>query len=324
MEEYVSIIVPVYKVEKYLDRCVESIVSQKYKNIEIILIDDGSPDRCPDMCDGWKEKDERIKVIHKQNGGLSEARNAGLQIAEGEYIVFVDSDDYIEPTMISNLVSAIKKNGSKMALSGIRCINESGERVYEKDDSPIRDGNFTARELLPLFYENLGWYYIVAWNKMYHRSLFENKGFPVGKIHEDEFVAAQLIWEAGNIECISNEEYNYIYMRKGAITSSNRGIKFVHWLEALYIRYNFYKSKNAKELMMVTRAVYFRELEKLFLDEEMKGSLSKPILKQVKGQYEQMKEKTMREKIYWILFQISPRIEYSLVRKLRVLKGNNK
>ena len=98
-EPLVSVIVPVYKVEKYLDKCIESIVGQTYENLEIILVDDGSPDNCPTMCDEWAQKDSRIKVIHKENGGLSSARNAGLDACTGDYIGFVDSDDWIEPDM---------------------------------------------------------------------------------------------------------------------------------------------------------------------------------------------------------------------------------
>ena len=100
MEELISVIIPVYKVEEYLDECVLSVIRQTYANLEIILVDDGSPDNCPRMCDEWATKDSRIKVIHKENGGLSDARNAGLDAAEGQYIAFIDSDDYIKPDMM--------------------------------------------------------------------------------------------------------------------------------------------------------------------------------------------------------------------------------
>ena len=113
----ISVIVPVYKVEKYLDRCVESIVNQTYKNLEIILVDDGSPDNCPVMCDEWAEKDERIRVIHKENGGLADARNAGMNIATGDYIGFVDSDDWIEP----NMYEVLLKNALKYDADISRC-----------------------------------------------------------------------------------------------------------------------------------------------------------------------------------------------------------
>ena len=108
-EELISVIVPVYKVEKYLNKCVQSIIQQTYTNLEIILVDDGSPDNCPQMCDEWAKKDSRIVVIHKKNGGLSDARNAGIAVAKGKYIGFVDSDDYIESTMYEDLYLAISK-----------------------------------------------------------------------------------------------------------------------------------------------------------------------------------------------------------------------
>ena len=114
----ISVIVPVYKVEKYLDKCVESIVNQTYKNLEIILVDDGSPDNCPAMCDEWAEKDERIRVIHKENGGLADARNAGMDIATGDYIGFVDSDDWIEPNMYEVLLkNALKYDADISTIS---------------------------------------------------------------------------------------------------------------------------------------------------------------------------------------------------------------
>ena len=113
----ISIIVPVYNVEKYLERCIESIVNQTYKDIEIILVDDGSPDNCPVICDRYAEKDNRIKVIHKQNGGLINARKSGLEIAQGDYIGFVDSDDWIEPEMYEYFAQMINKYSPDMVLS---------------------------------------------------------------------------------------------------------------------------------------------------------------------------------------------------------------
>ncbi len=112
--DLISVIVPVYKVEAYLNRCVESIVNQSYSNLEIILVDDGSPDRCPEMCDVWSQKDKRIKVIHKENGGLSDARNAGMAIATGTYIGFVDSDDWIDRDFYEKLLLTLKENHAQL------------------------------------------------------------------------------------------------------------------------------------------------------------------------------------------------------------------
>ena len=118
----ISVIVPIYNVEEYLNRCVESIVNQTYQKLEIILVDDGSPDNCPRMCDDWAKKDSRIKVIHKENGGLSDARNAGMKITTGEYISFIDSDDYIETCMIEILYEAIKKYDCDIASCRVRIV----------------------------------------------------------------------------------------------------------------------------------------------------------------------------------------------------------
>ena len=129
-DELITVIVPVYKVEKYLDRCVQSIVDQTYTNLEIILVDDGSPDNCPKMCDEWAKKDKRIKVIHKQNGGLSDARNAGLEKAKGKYVGFVDSDDYISPIMYEKLYKCIIDNQADMAMCGFSTVDEKGKVTY--------------------------------------------------------------------------------------------------------------------------------------------------------------------------------------------------
>ena len=116
-EPLICVIVPIYKVEAYLDRCICSIVEQTYQNLEILLIDDGSPDRCPELCDAWAQRDPRIRVIHKKNGGLSDARNAGIEVAKGEWLSFVDSDDYIMPQMYQRLLSVCLENQADIAVS---------------------------------------------------------------------------------------------------------------------------------------------------------------------------------------------------------------
>ena len=166
-EPVVSVIVPVYKVEPYLDRCVQSIVGQTYKNLEIILIDDGSPDHCPAMCDAWAEKDSRVQVIHKENGGLSSARNAGLAIATGAFLQFTDSDDWLELEMIAYLVDLAERSGADV----VRCgYFES----YETDepDHPIGKSqclcHSPAEQIIDLM--NDGYLSGVVWNKLYRRS----------------------------------------------------------------------------------------------------------------------------------------------------------
>lgn len=322
MDSLISVIIPVFKVETFLPRCIESIRNQTYQNIEIILVDDGSPDRCPEICDNYAEKDARVQVIHKKNGGLSDARNAGINVANGEHICFVDSDDYIQPTMVEHLASAVENTGVKLAISNLKAVDEKGCRIFPVEQSPIRAGLFSVQELLPKLYQGMGWYYIVAWNKLYHRSLFEQIRFPVGKIHEDEFVIAQIMWTAQNIACIDSEEYIYIYQRKGGIMTSRQVQSHCDWLEALYQRFVFCKTESSlAEFTAETRAVYFRELNNLFLEPELSEQATPEQCKKAKQQYALMSGKTKTERVNWLLFQINPKLEYNIVQKVRKIQG---
>lgn len=148
----VSIVVPVYKVEKYLDQCVESILNQSYKNIEVLLIDDGSPDRCPQMCDAWAQKDSRVRVIHKENAGAGEARNTGLENVTGDYLCFVDSDDYIHPNMIRNAYEYLQENSVDIVLFGMSRVDSEGKLVSQNLPMPpykVFRGNMVQEILLP-------------------------------------------------------------------------------------------------------------------------------------------------------------------------------
>lgn len=322
MNSLISVIIPVFNVEKFLPRCVESVQKQTYTNIEIILVDDGSPDRCAEICDAYAEKDSRIRVIHKKNGGLSDARNAGMDIARGEYFCFIDSDDYIQPTMLEHMSSAIESSGAKLALCNLMCVDEKGSRVFDAQESCIQSGVFSAHELLPRFYQKLGWYYIVAWNKLYHRSLFEDIRFPFGKIHEDEYIAAQIIWNAQTIVCLESEEYIYIYQRKGSIMNSRKVRSHCDWLEALYQRFEFCKEKRTlADFTAETRAVYFRELNNLFLKPELAKNTTRDQRKKAKWQYAKMSGKTVTEQVNWILFQINPKLENQFVQEVRKIRG---
>lgn len=162
----VSIIVPVYKVEKYLDRCVQSIVSQTYKDLEIILVDDGSPDHCPAMCDAWVAKDDRVQVIHKENGGLSSARNAGLEIATGAFLQFTDSDDWLEPEMIAYLVDLAERSEADVVRCGYFESYETDEPDHSIGESRCMHPN-AANQIIDLM--NDGYLSGVVWNKLYRR-----------------------------------------------------------------------------------------------------------------------------------------------------------
>lgn len=180
----ISIIIPIYKVEQYLDECVTSIISQTYKDLEIILVDDGSPDSCPQMCDEWVKKDARIKVVHKKNGGLSSARNAGLRFATGEYIGFVDSDDYVDETMYEDLMRVMMQNEKTMVVSSPIIRNTDGVFTpYKVGTYDYKDGDtMSFAEYMKLFLGmNMD---ATVWNKLYKREFIQTM-FREGRNNED-------------------------------------------------------------------------------------------------------------------------------------------
>ena len=192
--ELISIIVPVYKVEKYLEKCVKSILKQTYTNLEIILVDDGSPDKCGQLCDELAKEDDRIKVYHKENGGLSDARNYGVERANGEYIGFVDSDDYIHESMYEKLYEAIKKSGTLIV---------ENRRLYGS-----------------------------AWCKLIHRDLAKKIKFPIGKIYEDAFYTLELLNNVDKYTLISGNYY-YYYIRENSITTRPFSSKDMNYIEIM-------------------------------------------------------------------------------------------
>lgn len=317
MEPLISVIVPVYKVEKYLDRCVESIISQSYRKLEIILIDDGSPDQCGHMCDTWAERDTRIRVIHKVNGGAADARNIGIQNANGEYITFVDSDDYIAPQMIEQLYLAIKETGAKMAMCNTACLDQNGNDAAGSDCKVIPDGIRPAEKILPLLYLAWGIFYIAPWNKLIHRSLLSNHFFPVGKGTEDEFVAAQLIWAAQTVAGTSYTGYHYIQEREGSAMQSWSSLQRLDYLEALLIRYRFYQEIGQTALLHETRSRVLKALETYYWGTPSTDAAYAARMEWVRQEYGKLTGFPPKEWLKWRLFQISPKLEKEFVQAFK-------
>lgn len=257
MNQCVSVIVPIYNVEPYLCRAVDSILHQTYSNLEIILVDDGSPDNCGKICDDYVTKDNRIKVIHKENGGLSDARNAGLDIATGDYIAFVDSDDYIAPDYVETLLSELTKHDADVALCSYAVTKSKGydDSVFrladegsDKKDAHIRDGKVEVcdREILlsNLYDANHrdATYFIVAWNKLYKASLWKDIRFPKGKIHEDEATTYRIYDLANKGVYIHKPMYGY-FSAPESITRSKFNIKRLQWMDALDDRIAYFEEK---------------------------------------------------------------------------------
>lgn len=242
----VSIIVPVYNVERYICHCIESIMKQTYTNIEIFLVDDGSPDKCGLICDDYAQMDYRIKVIHKENGGLSDARNVAIDVANGEYITFVDSDDYIVKDYIEYLVDILEKNDAD--ISGC-CAKRYYEGEEDKETIKIdkRVLNFTNLEALE---DNFYQKHILnnAWGKLYKRELFEEIRYPVGRLYEDLGTTYKLISKSKKIVWGLSEKYFYL-QRDNSIMARKFSIK------------NMDRILMSEELLEFTKA-YFPEIEK--------------------------------------------------------------
>lgn len=231
--ELISIIIPVYNVERYLDKCVESVLGQTYNEVDVILVDDGSTDRSGALCDRWTERDRRVRVIHKKNGGLSDARNAGLEAARGNYLVFTDSDDYLAPDMVENLYDALKQNNADMSICNICYVDEEGVPLEEDNrDSPLRDEVLSGYETIIRECDcyHKGWYYIFTVNKLYRKALFEEIRFPVGKLSEDDFVAHRIFMQCERVACIRDIGYYYV-QRGGSILHHRSRMLFVHQAE---------------------------------------------------------------------------------------------
>lgn len=210
----ISVIVPVYKVEQYLHRCVDSILAQTYPHIEVVLVDDGSPDRCGAICDEYAQADQRVQVVHRPNGGLSAARNSGLDVCRGEYIGFVDSDDYISTEMYMQLYHDITLYKTLLAFchSDVRHDNHGDNKHYGQGSEARSKSYVMSRSLK----ESIWW---SACTKLYHKSLFEGIRYPEGKTNEDLPVAIRIFDRCDHIAINYNKLYYYC-IRGGSITTS--------------------------------------------------------------------------------------------------------
>lgn len=258
MNDLISIIVPVYNVEKYLKRCIDSCINQTYKNIEIILVDDGSLDECPRICDEYKEKDCRIKVIHKKNGGLSDARNVGIKESKGKYITFVDSDDYIDSDYIEYLYMLLKKYNTNLSICSYSAIYDNGRIITQANDKEYVISSHDALEKI-LYHEEFN---VASVAKLYDKKLFKNVGFPVGKIHEDTYTTYKLIDQCDNISVGLKSKYNYM-IRRGSILTSKFNINKLLLIDAYQEMGNYVLKKYPDLHDAVIRSIVYANISTL-------------------------------------------------------------
>lgn len=319
--QLISLIVPVYNVEKYMDKCIESIVNQTYKNLEIILVDDGATDGSGEKCDAWGKKDDRIKVIHKENGGLGNARNVGMKYAQGEWIGFVDSDDFISPSMYETLYNICNEFCADLAVT-------SFSFYYNGKTSPIHSPTgdivlYEGNEWIDEYYgkEKSGNIVPAAWSKLYKRELIIDKKFSEGRYYEDIVVTAMVLNEAKKIVYINEPLYFYRKDRTDSITESMIDVKRIddsldlRLEEISYLRSVDYLN-TADELL---QQLYFDLVNQIGIY-SIKKLCGRDALEHMKYRekeiYQVVRKRKMNKKIVYVFAHYMKR-SYALIKKLQ-------
>ncbi|MCR5557046.1 MAG: glycosyltransferase [Butyrivibrio sp.] len=259
----ISIVVPIFNVSHYLEKCVNSLLEQTYTNIEVLLIDDGSTDNSGELCDSFAKRDSRVKVIHQANQGLSGARNTGLDNATGEYVFFCDSDDFLQKDALVSMYDRLCRDNADIVACGISCVwddyDESGREELFTNSTP---GTFSGREAVKqmTITNNIC---TVAWNKLYRRSLFENIRFPVGALHEDEATVYKLLYEARIVAYTPDPYYKY-YQRTAGIMGGSLGNRGGYLITALTDRIKFFEEKNDTELIEYSRIALLERIKYIY------------------------------------------------------------
>ena len=265
----ISIIVPVYKVEKYLNECIDSILAQTFTDFELILVDDGSPDNCPALCDAAAEKDSRVRVIHKQNGGVSTARNAGLAAAQGNWIGFVDPDDMIDSTFCEKMLYAAVQAGAEMSVCNIlrieedKTLNSYQERCLKNEVLP-REEIAHRIQLLP---------FRMVMTRLCRREVFEGVRFPEGKNYEDAFTTPDVLEHVTKAACVAEPLYQY-RLRPGSIMRAAVTLKNMEEIHANYVLFQYtmkYQKYDEACLQYTVTKRIFRKLKRKLSQEERKS-----------------------------------------------------
>lgn len=243
----ISVIVPVYNVEKYLNECVDSILAQTYTDFELILVDDGSPDNCGAICDEYAASDSRIRVIHQKNGGLSAARNTGLDIAKGEYVTFVDSDDLVCKTYLECLLQALLAEQADIAVCDMVTFAD-GEAPTLVEKRQASAEVMTGRDACLSIYRMDGKVPVMAWGKLYRTRLFAGVRYPVGRIHEDDATTPRVLYCAEKVVLLSDCLYLY-RQRAGSIMSSTFSAKRFDIMLAIDKNQAFFNEREESEIL---------------------------------------------------------------------------
>ena len=291
MNELVSVIVPVFKVEPYLAKCIESIICQTYENLEIILVDDGSPDRCPQICDEYAEKDSRIKVIHKINRGLSSARNAALDCFTGDFVCFIDSDDYIEVNYVETLLTLQRKNNADLVICEYDYAERDGTIYDHKKISWNRV--ITHKDFWTLFCDSdYRIFSAVAWNKLYRAKIFENVRYLQGKCMEDNFIIKSVIEEC-DIIYVTNQRLYYYVQRPDSIMG-RFSIKHLDGVEAQLELCNYFNTMGQREFSQKLLSVITNSLFRAYREADFVVKFNRQRYQELKKAYREVVNQSFR------------------------------
>lgn len=313
----ISIIIPVYNVEQYLARCIDSVLAQSYTDLEIILVDDGSPDGCGAICDAYAEKDSRIKVIHQKNRGLSGARNAGLEIATGEQVAFLDSDDYVDATMYEQLLTVMNQTDADIAECGYRWVKPT--ETYDRENTGTVDVYTNLEALDKLYFgdQMFGGLSIVAWNKLYRRHLLTGLRFAQGLNFEDVDFTPRALFRAKKVAKLNLNLHNFFFTPN----SISRGSFSLKKLDAIATRQRilaFFREEKLDKYFAFVESTYFSSLydgwyncrkgrkEAAYREKEAQ------LLQQLKAEYKNILKNPHEQHNLWRhkLFHISPTVYY--------------
>lgn len=259
----VSVIIPIYNIRDYICRCLNSVINQSYTNLEILAVDDGSPDESGKIAEEYAEKDARIRVIHRENGGLSEARNSGLNCATGEYVFFLDGDDWLDLHAIDNLVRIAAVHDADVVACGITKVWEDGREELWTDQTPgIWDGRESVVQMM-----NRTNVCSVAWNKLYKKSLWSDIAFPVGCVHEDEYTIYKVLYKSKKVVYVPDGLYKYFQRDTGimGVSVAQRGESY---LAALRERMLYFQQLGDKKLYDASFVQYLDYIKYLYRESE--------------------------------------------------------
>lgn len=328
MNPIISIIVPVYNVEEYLQRCIDSILNQRFKDFELILINDGSTDNSLKICKEYSLSDSRVKVINKENGGLSSARNAGINIAKGKYIGFVDSDDWINEEMYQTLYNLLQEYDCDIAECCYKKVYD--EKIIEKQKKRYEISILSNIKILESMYVNNFAGSTISVNKLYKSSLFKNIRFPEGKLNEDQFTTYKIYFNSRKVVSINREMY-YYYQSGNSITRSEFSIKKLDAIEAIESSKRFFEENNLYDLVLWNDTLYSFVLIKYYFILESNGKEFNEIKNKLKIKFNDNYKSFInnpyigkKSKFLLIMFNISPKL-YKIMREVcAVYNGRDK